>query len=136
MIPVPLLLARHFDRLVTKCSGATLEMLSDKTGLIGVPDVALPSGWSMPSTPVWFLAPAGYPVARPDCFWATTGLRLASGGLPTSGRDSMRIGASAQTGYWFSWHIQDAPGKAAWDPQRDDLCTYMAVIRDRLGRPQ
>jgi len=50
--------------------------------VIRVPQVVLPAGWNKQSTNVSFIAPQGYPFAKPDCFWTDADLRLANGALP------------------------------------------------------
>lgn len=73
----------------------------------------------------------GYPQARPDCFWADGGLRLASGGMPINSAiqvipDFPELGQLI----WFSWHL------TSWDPNRDNLVTYLHAIRRRLRDPR
>ena len=64
-------------------------------------------------------------MARPDCFWADSGLRLANGSLPQAS-NVQAIPETGDTGLWFSWHVQH------WDPNRDSLITYIQVIRSRF----
>ena len=63
------LIQAHFGRLKDKYPEATLEMLPGGAGLISVPRHPLPAGWSAAEVMMRFLAPNGYPVAAPDCFW-------------------------------------------------------------------
>jgi hypothetical protein len=104
---------------------ATLQRLPSGAYLVVVPDFPLPPGWSKPSTSIRFIAPVGYPLAKPDCFWADPDLRLASGGPPmnTGGNQIPEVPLSQ---LWFSWHV------AAWDPNADSLVTYFHVIKNRL----
>ena len=94
--------------------------------VIEVPGVLLPAGWSEASTTIWFVVPAGYPAAQPDCFWADASLRLAGGGMPqNSGLQA--VASTGVPGLWFSWHLQ------SWRPGRDDLVTYTRFILRRLA---
>lgn len=109
--------------------GASARPLGNGTTLVTVPGVALPHGWNLPTTEISFLIPVGYPMARPDCFWADGSLRLAHGGIP------MNTGIQPVPGLvdqrlWFSWHL------STWDPARDALLTYVRVVQNRLGRAQ
>lgn len=99
----------------------------DGTTLIQVPSVPLPPGWNKPATRVWFVVPVGYPLARPDCFWAEHDLRLGNGGMPANS-GMQTIPGTTQQGLWFSWHI------SSWDPGRDSLASYVRVMRERLAR--
>lgn len=72
------------------------------------------------------MAPAGYPFAKPDCFWAAGELRLENGNLPQSANVNT-IPETAEAGLWFSWHLTHP-----WDPNRDDLLTWLASIAERF----
>lgn len=108
---------------------AILEKLPDGTHLITVADVPLPSGWSKTSTAVLFIAPVGYPVSCPDCFWTDPDLRLANGNLPQN-TGQTPIPNHAAPHHWFSWHL------ASWNPNSDNLLTYFYVIKRRLQDPR
>jgi hypothetical protein len=95
------------------------------TTLIKLHDFILPPGWNMDRTNVYFLVPAGYPVARPDTFWTDHGLRLASGGPPVNTGNNQPPGIPPNL-LWFSWH------PSAWNPNRDSLVNYVAMIRRRF----
>jgi Prokaryotic E2 family E len=99
--------------------------------LITVPEIPLlPKGaWNLESTEVLFLAPQGFPHARPDCFWVNGGVRLAHGGQPQNSGPQGVPGKQGQY-LWFSWHLSQ------WDPNRDSLLTYLAVIQQRLRDPR
>ena len=109
--------------------GAAVVELPDGSALVTVPGVAMPSGWNQSRTTVAFLAPTGYPMARPDCFWADTALRLASGNVPGNANIQPLPGSGEQR-LWFSWHL------AQWDAHRDSLLTYVRVIQGRFARAQ
>lgn len=103
-----------------------VRMLGDGTTLVTVPGVVLPSGWTQAATTVRFIAPVGYPMARPDCFWAEPQLRLAGGGMPQNANVNVVPGTTEQ-GLWFSWHV------SAWNPVTDALLTYVRVIARRFA---
>ena len=108
------------------CPQALTRPLSDGTTLVTLADVPLPTGWNQPTTTINFVVPTGYPVAKPDCFYADAGLRLASGAMPQSSGLNALPGTS-ESRLWFSWHV------AAWNPVTDSLLTYLRVIQRRLA---
>jgi hypothetical protein len=95
------------------------------TTVIELYDFVLPPGWNPPRTSVYFLVPAGYPVARPDTFWTDRGLVSPSGGPPANTGNNQPPGIKPNL-LWFSWH------PAAWNPNRDNLVNYVAMIRQRF----
>ena len=105
---------------------AEVLQMASGTMLVTVPDVALPKGWSKPSTTIRFLVPASYPFAQLDCFWAEADLRLASGGSPQNAAANP-IPEAGQVGLWFSWHLT-----TPWNPNRDTLSSWMNVILERM----
>ncbi|MHB9004834.1 MAG: E2/UBC family protein [Coriobacteriia bacterium] len=91
----------------------------------------LPSGWTRDDATILFIAPPGFPVAQPDCFWVEpSGLRLASGDTPQNTNDANPIPEVSRNFTWFSWHLQ------GWNPNHDSLMTYFNVIRQRLDPPR
>lgn len=106
---------------------ATLEKKPDGAYIVVVPNVALPDGWNKPITNVFFVAPVGYPVARPDCFWTDNDLALAHGGSPANSGQNQTYGLGDKR--WFSYHL------ASWNPNEDDLLKYMRLIQTRLSQP-
>lgn len=108
----------------------TVQRLPNGGHLITVPGVDIGPGWNNERVTVLFLAPPGYPAARPDCFWVEpTGLRLASGATPQATNDSNPIVGDNLPGRrttWFSWHLQ------AWNPNTDSLVTFFNAIMIRL----
>jgi hypothetical protein len=125
---------RQFERIKERYPDALLEQLPSGAALVTVPNFPLPSGWSTPSTAVRFLVPVGYPGPHPDCFWATSGLRLANGTMPQNAADPNAIPETPHQELWFSWHIQD-PGQN-WHPARDDLMTFLSMIGRRFEQKQ
>lgn len=116
----------QMDHLRRVCPQALTRSLSDGTTLVTVGDVSLPAGWSQPTTAVDFVVPTGYPVAKPDCFYANVGLRLANGAMPQSSGLNALPGTN-ESRLWFSWHV------ASWNPVTDSLLTYLRVIQRRLA---
>lgn len=119
---------RHFQELTAKLDPAPVREAALPSGavLITVEDVALPVGWNRDRTHVRFVAPAGYPFAQPDCFWADPGLALANGLVPQSSNPQQPIPETNEPGTWFSWHVQH------WNPNRDSLLSFFRVIEQRL----
>jgi Prokaryotic E2 family E len=95
------------------------------TTLVKLCDFVLPPGWQPTRTNVYFLVPAGYPVARPDTFWTDQGVQLASGVRPSNVGNNQPPGIPPGL-LWFSWH------PAAWNANRDNLVNYVAFIRRRF----
>ena len=121
----------HLVRLQQRWPEASATQVPGVGTLITLPGVPLETGWSKPSTRVLFVAPQGYPFSNPDCFWTDHDLRLANGGIPQSAQ--VQINPAIGVGealLWFSWHLQ-----RPWSANRDDLLTWVAVIRQRLARP-
>lgn len=108
----------------------TARRLSNGGYLITVPSVDIGQGWTQRTVTVLFVAPPGYPAARPDCFWVEpSGLRLAGGGTPQNTNDSNPIPGDdvpRRRTTWFSWHLQ------TWNPNADSLLTFFNVIMNRL----
>lgn len=106
-------------------STASGHPLPDGSFAVVVPEIPLPDGWNATTTTVRFLAPVGYPVSRPDCFWADANLGLKNGQPPqNTGRNPMPHDVSPYL--WFSWHVQN------WSPNADTLTTFLNVIRKRF----
>jgi Prokaryotic E2 family E len=95
--------------------------------VITLPQFGLPAGWNKSTCRVCFVAPQGYPYAKPDCFWTDHDLRLAS--QPGVPRNTGTNGATPELAamLWFSWHTDQ------WNANRDDLLSWVASIRRRLS---
>jgi len=107
------------------------EALRLNTGayLITIKNLPIRAGWSLTAVDVLFVAPPGYPAAKPDCFWVSPRLRLANGGMPQNANDGSPIPGDplpSRPTTWFSWHLQ------TWDPNRDKLSTFYSAILKRL----
>jgi len=122
-------LEQQFEILRTYQTQTSLQKLPDGSHLIIVQSFTLPSGWSKPSVDIKFLAPVGYPLARPDCFWTDFDLRLSNGNMPQNTGQNPIPHISTQH-LWFSWHV------ASWNPNVDSLLTYLYVIKRRLCDPR
>lgn len=96
--------------------------------VITLPQFTLPLGWNKQTCQVCFIAPQGYPYAKPDCFWADQDLRLMPPlGMPqNTGNNAVLPELSGML--WFSWHTDH------WNASRDDLLSWIASIRERLSR--
>jgi hypothetical protein len=121
-------LETQLARLQKIFAGAELTPQANGSALITIPNVPLPPGlWNKPSTSVYFLAPVGYPMARPDCFWTDPDLRMSTG-VPPQNTGQQIPPFDNQPKLWFSWH------PSSWSANRDDLLTYMRLIQERLNR--
>lgn len=123
------LLEEQFEILKREFPDATLRQLPSGAALISIPNFNLISGWSHEKTSVKFLAPVGFPFAKPDCFWLNPEVRLRTGVLPQSSNISP-IPEVNENHLWFSWHV------GQWNPNRDNLLTYVRVIENRLREPR
>ena len=122
------LIKRHFERLRDRCPEATLEDMPSGAGLVTIPHQPLRSGWSIDMATLRFIAPNGYAVAAPDCFWIEPGLTLKDGSLPKNSQLKFQIPETPIVAHWFSWHVQ--AGK--WCPNRHDLLAWYGLCRERL----
>ena len=118
-------LEAQFEILKVSYPAATLTKLPSGAAIIRIPNVPVPAGWSKTHVTVRFLAPVGYPMATPDCFWVDPDLRLGNGGMP-QGSNMNPMPEVNEPLLWFSWHV----GK--WNPNRDNLVSYTKVIESRL----
>jgi hypothetical protein len=122
-------LQMQFEILKSEFPNANLQMLPSGAALIAIPDCRLPSGWSKEKTTIKFLAPVGYPFAKPDCFWIDEQVRLQNGTMPQSSGFNP-IPEVDGNHLWFSWHV------GPWNPNRDNLSTFIRVIEARLMDPR
>ncbi|MDI1344148.1 MAG: E2/UBC family protein [Pseudolabrys sp.] len=115
----------QFDALQKELSGASYLKIPDGSFVVTVPGLRLPDGWTAPVTTVYFIAPVGYPVSRPDCFWSDADLKLTGGRVPqNTGANPLPNGPAPLL--WFSWHVSN------WSPNADTLLTYVNVIKKRF----
>ena len=115
---------QQFARLQEHFSDAKCQPLGNGSQLITIPKLELPNGWNAKATTVRFLVPVGFPVSRPDCFWADPALRLANGAIPANTGQNPPPDNSPQL--WFSWHV------TCWSPNHDTLLTFLNVIKARF----
>ena len=120
---------QQFNILRGYYGNAELHRLPDSSHLIIIPSFQLPQGWSKETVSVRFVAPVGYPMARPDCFWTDPELRLANGNVPQATGGNPIPHTPGQF-LWFSWHV------SAWSANVDNLLTYLNVIKRRLHDPR
>lgn len=122
-------LEEQVDLLRRSEANADCQKLHDGTHLITVRALNLPNGWSKKAVDVKFIVPVGYPFAKLDCFWTDQDLRLATGAVPmNTGFNSIpHLGTPH---LWFSWHV------ATWNPNVDNLLTYLHVIERRFCNPR
>lgn len=120
---------QQFELLRATMPNASLQPLSDGSHLITIAGYELPDGWSKTTVTVKFIAPIGFPLARPDCFWTDPDLRLRTGNPPmNTGNTALPYATTPHL--WFSWHV------ASWNPNNDSLLTYVYVIKRRLHDPR
>lgn len=116
-----------------KNQGADIQRRADGSYLITVNCVDLPEGWNPRRVDIFFIAPPGYPAAKPDCFWVSPRLRLSNGAIPQSANEGTPMPYDLTPGRpltWFSWHLQ------MWDPNRSRLENFYRAIVQRLNPPR
>jgi len=119
----------QFENLLKDYPEATIEERPDGTFVITIPFIPLNGGWNQDRVSVAFIAPVGFPLSQPDCFWTDDSLRLANGGLPkNTGFQTPPFASNPKL--WFSWHL------AAWNPARNSLKSFIGAIRERLLRAE
>lgn len=123
-------LQEQFEILKAEFLQANLRLLPSGAALIVIPDFPLPPGWSDETTTVRFLAPVGYPFAKPDCFWTDSHIRVVNQTQLPQNTGNNPIPEVGETNLWFSWHV------AQWNPNRDNLSTYIRVIQARFKDPR
>ncbi len=119
----------HFAQLQARYPGAGMRELPDGSAVITVPNVRLPPGWNRQSVGVTFLVPVGYPMAKPDSFWTDPDLQLAPQGQPKStGLQTPPF--TNEPRLWFSWHAD------RWNPNQDNLLSFLGLVQERLRRAE
>ncbi len=122
-------LEQQFEILRNYYPEAVLVPLQDGSHLVSIPNIQLPNGWTKGCTEIKFIAPVGYPISRPDCFWGDFDLKLANGAMPQN-TGLNQIPHVPTNHVWFSWHL------SSWNPNSDNLLTYLNVIKRRLHDPR
>lgn len=126
MIGIP---EQQFVSVAERYPGSELRPMDDGARIAVIDNVVLRPGlWNKPSTKIGFVVPVGYPMARPDCFWADGDLRLANGGMPKNAQFNAQYFFADWL--WFSYH------PVQWDTSRDTLITYVRLIKQRLADAQ
>lgn len=120
----------HFESLQKQYPSASMDKLPDGSAIISISGFPIAPGWNKGSVTITFVAPVGYPAARPDCFWTDADLRTATGNVPKNTGNQPAPGGRTGPHLWFSWH----PG--SWNANNDNLKTYVRIIEDRLKRPE
>ena len=113
-----------------KSQSAEIQRRADGSYMISIRGVKLPNGWKPTEVTAFFIAPPGYPAARPDCFWVSPRVRLANGAIPQNANEGTQIPydlTPQRPTTWFSWHLQQ------WDPNRDGLEQFYRAIVQRLN---
>lgn len=122
-------LEQQLADLARRHPGTVNQPFSGALGLVTVPQWRVPAGWNQVRTNIHFVVPAGYPFANPDCFFADATLRLADQRLPQNSNVQALQGVGEVL--WFSWHLN-----GAWRANKDNLCTWLAVIANRFEQRQ
>lgn len=119
----------HFRLFSDFFQGALMQGLPGGANLVVCQNVELPPGWNRHQSTIKFVAPVGYPLSKPDCFWADADLRLVNGAMPKATGFNAIPGVQ-QKHLWFSWHVSQ------WNPHRDSLLSFFMTIQARLQTAQ
>ncbi len=129
MAPHPII-AKQLNDLRRQFASAGALPRADGSALIVIENFRIPDGWTRQTITLRFLAPNGFPVAPPDCFWADADLMLAGNRTPqNTALQPLPPPPGEAAGLplrWFSWHVQ------GWDPNRGSLIGYVQAILQRL----
>lgn len=105
--------------------------VTPEAGMIAVviKDWPVPAGYEPRQVELLVRLPPGFPDAAPDMYWCDPPVRLAGTGAYPQAADLFEPHLGRQ---WqrFSRHL---PG-GAWQPGRDSLESYLALIRTELER--
>jgi hypothetical protein len=124
------ILEAHFARLKVRHPNATLTALPSGAGLIDVPSRRLCDGWSAQEVTVRLIAPNGYPVAAPDCFWVDPNLTFGNQQMPKNSAINNIIPETKIAAHWFSWHVL----QGRWSASMHDLLTWFGLCEERLQK--
>jgi Prokaryotic E2 family E len=122
-------LDQQLEDLKQRFRGTEARSLPSGATLITIPALSIPDHWSKNTTSIRFIVPLGYPVAKPDCFWADQDLKLRSQ-TPIQAGTVNQIPETNEFGLWFSWHANQ------WNANSDNLITYVNIIKNRLKDPR
>lgn len=117
------------DLAFLKERGITYELAVDRRTLnVVLADYELPSGFDTSRVDLLLRLSTDFPDVKPDMFWVSPPIRLASGALaPASSTMESHLGRTWQR---FSRHLR--PDQ--WRPGVDDLRTWLAMIDQMLRR--
>jgi hypothetical protein len=104
------------------------EVTTDQGMLtIVLPGFELPVGMDRPTSDLLIRLAGGYPDIAPDMWWFDPAVRLASGqSIPATDAIETYLGRR-----WQRWSRHFQPGQ--WQPGRDGLESYLALIRRELA---
>lgn len=105
------------------------HQVTTEQGMLNVvlPDFELPTGMDRLESDLLIRLAGGYPDIAPDMWWFDPAVRLASG-QPIPATDSVETYLGRQ---WQRWSRHFQPGQ--WQPGRDGLESYLALIRRELA---
>jgi Prokaryotic E2 family E len=87
----------------------------------------LPVGYEPSEVDLLLRLPVGFPDTQPDMYWCNPPVRVAASGSYPPAADQMES-YMGRTWQRFSRHLQ----AGAWQAGRDDLSSYLALIRQGL----
>lgn len=93
-----------------------------------LPSFQLPAGMDRAASDLLVRLSGGYPDVAPDMWWFDPPVRLADGrAIPATDVIETYVGRP-----WQRWSRHFQPGQ--WQPGRDGLESYLALIRRELAR--
>lgn len=126
-------LEQQFQQLLERYPNATMTKVDREHGghVVTVPDLPLPAGkYDRETLTVQFIVPAAYPLAEPQRFYSEE-VHLTDGSFPSvtglvNPNHLRHLGINPNFMCW-GWIVQ------AWNPRRETLKSYVAVIKARLN---
>ena len=118
------------DRQLRELSRVCTLSIDDRLRYLTVHDVSLPPGFDQPVTPVLITIPTDYPLVPPGIGDAPV---YVPPGLRFGGRPLRDVHPHRTPGFgdwaWFCYQRID------WSPQRDDLASFLEIVRTHLTDP-
>ena len=121
---LPPLLQEHINFLISQ--GYTIEVKEDQTICITFKGYSIPNNiWDRDRVDLLVIAHPTYPNAKMDMFWVDPPISLKSGTQAQAVSQDNQCGKTWQR---FSWHL------ASWNPNHDNLITYLHDVNERLNK--
>jgi hypothetical protein len=123
-LALPPLLEEHINFLISQ--GYKIEIKEEQAICITIRDYPIPGNiWNRDKVDLLVIAHPTYPNAKMDMFWVDPPVALKNGTQAQAVSQDTQCGKTWQR---FSWHL------STWNPNRDNLITYLHDIDNRLNK--